>query len=817
MLESASEKNSELYEFGPFRVDPGKEMLLRAGEPVPLTPKTFQVLLVLVRHSQELVTKDDLLKAVWPDTFVEEANLSRNIFMLRKALGESPKDHRYIVTVPGRGYRLAENVHLLPEQELSVVAAEHTKVEVQVVETRSWARFAVGAVLLLVVGFGAWRFFPRRKPILTAKDTVVVADFANSTGDRVFDGTMRQGLAVQLEQSPFLSLVSEQRIRQTLRMMDRPADTALTPELARDVCARTGSAAVLEGSIALVGSRYILGLRAKNCRTGDVLAEEQEQAAKKEDVLNALGVMTSRIRKRVGESLNTIEEHNTPLAVATTSSLEALEAYSAALKAHGSSGALASSALFKRATELDPHFAMAFAFLGRSYADLDASDLAAENLSRAWELREHASDREKFFITANYEVLQTGNLEQALQTCETWARTYPRDPLPHLIMSGFPNKVRGRYERAIAEASQAIALDPDFPIGYYNLAVNHAYLNQLEEAEAALRRGTARGLEIDEYLMLEYDLAFLKGDQAAMERVAARARERSGAENWIANKEAFALAYSGRLQEARNMTRRSVEEAQQAGQRERAGLWEAGSALREAFFGNVSEARKRAAAALALTKNRESEYGAAFGLALAGDTRGAQNLADDLQRRFPEDTAVRFSYLPSLRAQLALDRGDATGALQMLQSAEPYELGVARSVLFGALYPVYVRGSAYMAAGKGGEAAKEFEKVVQHRGIVVSDPMGAIALLQLARAYGLAGDAAKARAAYENFLRLWKDADPDIPVLRQATAEHTKLVSAPAAASQPTKKTSSEPHGSIVAANDSAAGDLHGDKRVAQE
>jgi len=770
--------SKELYEFGPFRVDAEKEVLLRAGDPVALTPKTFQILLVLVRHSKELVTKDDLMQTVWPDTFVEEANLSRNIFMLRKALGESPQDHRYIVTVPGRGYRLAESVHLVPEHELSIVSASHSKVQVQVEQTKPWGWIWVAVILLLAVAAGTFRFILHRTTVLSGKDTVVLADFANSTGDPVFDDTLRQGMAVQLEQSPFLSLISEQRIQHTLHLMGRSADARLTPELAREICERTGSAAVLEGSIASLGNQYVLGLRATNCRTGETLDHEQAQAARKEDVLNALGQIASKFRTRVGESLTTVEEHDTPLAEATTPSLEALEAYSAAWKVHSSSGATAALPLFRRATEIDPKFAMAHAFLGRMYADIDESDLSAESISRAWQLRDRASDREKFFITAGYEMLVTGNLEAAQQTCEAWARTYPREALPHSMLSGYVNKASGQYEKAAAEARKTIELDPDFAIGYFNLAVNNVYLDRLGEAENALRRAEGRALEIDEFIGLEYDIAFLRSDQAGMEREAARARGRSGAENWISNKEAFAQAYSGHLQQARSLSRRAVDHAQQAGQRERAGLWEAGAAVREAFFGNASEARKRAMAALELSKDREVEYGAGFALALAGDFSQAQALANDLERRFPEDTSIRFSYLPALRARLAMNHGDASKAFEMLQVAVPHELGVPRSsihALFGALYPVYVRGEAYLAAHRGAEAAAEFQKIIDHRGIVDSDPIGALAHLQLGRAYAMQGDATKAKAAYHDFLVLWKDADRDIPILKQAKAEYAKL------------------------------------------
>jgi len=593
----------------------------------------------------------------------------------------------------------------------------------------------------------------------------------------VFDGTLRQGLAVQLEQSPFLSLVSEQRIHQTLPLMGKPADAPLTPELAREICERTGSAAVLEGSIAGLGSHYVLGLRAKNCRTGDVLDEEQAQAATKEDVLNSLSRIASKFRTRLGESLATVEKHDTPLAEATTPSLEALKAYTAAEKVHDSKGSAAALPLFKRATEIDPEFAMAYVWLGRMYADINESDLSTESTRKAWQLRARASDQERFSIAANYDALVTGNLETARQVCEAWARTYPRDARPHRLLSGMLNKSRGQYEKAMAEARKAIELDPDNGIGYYNFAVNHIYLDRLGEAEDILRRAAGRGLDIDEFVSLAHDIAFLRGDQAAMERAAALARGRSGGENWISNHEAFALAYSGHLQEARSMSRRAVDQAQHAGLRERAGLWEVGAAVREAFFGNLSEAREKAMAALELSKNREVEYGAAFALALSGDSTRSQALANDLEKRFPEDTSIQFSYLPTLRARLALNHGDASKAFELLQAAVPNELGAPRSSLeghFGALYPVYVRGQAYLAAHQGAGAATEFRKILDHRGIIVSDPVGAVARLQLGRAFALSGEKTKAKAAYQDFLTLWKDADPDIPILKQAKAEYAK-------------------------------------------
>ena len=532
----------------------------------------------------------------------------------------------------------------------------------QVTETRPWSqRWAWTAAvvgLLITVAAVTFRLSFHRSTVLTEKDTLVFADFVNSTGDPVFDGTLRQGLAVQLEQSPFLYLISEARVQHTLRLMEQPADARLTLEVAREICERTGSAVVLEGSIASLGSQYVLGLRAKDCRTGDVLDEEQVQAARKEDVLNALSQIASKFRTRVGESLTTIEKHDTPLAEATTPSLEALKAYSAAWKVLSSTGAAAALPLFKRAIEIDPQFAMAHASLGDMYGQIGESDLSAESTSKAYQLRDRASDREKFSITASYDLRVTGNLEKAQQTCEAWAQTYPREMLPHGFLGGIIYTVSGKYEKAVEENKKAIGLDPDVAVVHAVLASSYESLDRLGEAENTLRQASDRKLDIPDFLVQRYDIAFLKGDKAGMEREVALCQGKSGAEDLISDKQAFVLAYSGHLQQARRMSSRAVDLAQQAAQRERAALFETGAALQEAFFGNASAAKRSAMAALELSKDREVEYGAAFALALSGDSSRSQTLANDLERRFGEDTSVRFSYAPALRAVLALNHGE---------------------------------------------------------------------------------------------------------------------------------------------------------------
>jgi eukaryotic-like serine/threonine-protein kinase len=778
MSGNPSPSGNELYEFGPFRVDPGKETLLRAGEPVRLTPKTFQILLVLLRHSEQVVTKDALMKTVWPDTFVEEANLSRNIFMLRKALGESPQDHRYIVTVPGRGYRLAENVRLVPEHELSIVAAKHSKVQVEIKESRPWAWIAVALVLLLVVSAVAFRFFSPRTTVLGERDTVVLADFANSTGDPVFEGTLRQGMAVQLEQSPFLSLISDQRIEQTLKMMGRPADAPLTPGTAQEICERTGSAVVLEGSIARLGSEYVLGLRAKNCRTGDVVDQEQVEAQKKEDVLHGLSQIASRFRTRAGESLPSVEKFSTPLAEGTTTSLDALRSYSAAQKVAFSTSNNAALPLFERAVQIDPQFALAHAHLGLVYSDIGESVLAAASTSQAYQLRERASEREQFFITALYDRQVTGNLEKAQQTCKLWAQTYPRDVAPHALIAGFIYQGSGQYEKSIAEAQEAIRMNLDHAPAYVNLAYSYFYADRLAEAENTIRQAAERQIEIPELVLLRYYLAFLQNDPARMDRAVARAAGNSGAEDWMAHSEALIRARSGQLHLARKMSRRAQDLALEAGQRERAATYETAAAVWEASYGNRRLARASAMAALALSQGRDVEYGAALALALSGDVSRSLLLANDLERRFPEDTSVRLSYLPALRGLAALSRGQPAIAIEQLENAPPEEMavtGISFFAFFGSLYPSYVRGEAYLATHQGPKAATEFQKILDHRGVVAGDPIGALAHLQLGRAYAMAGDKLKAKAAYQDFLTQWRDADPGIPVLEEAKTEYAKL------------------------------------------
>ena len=785
-----------VYQFGPFEVHSSSGELLKNGLRIKLQEQPCRLLVALLERPGEVISREDLRNRLWQDdTFVDfENGLRVAVRKLREALGDDAENPRYVETIPKRGYRFlaaevrrADALHPISSSTETFPSTENKAAGSLDVRPKQEARtkwqwslrwtLVMIALLLIVTTLTLSSKFRHRK-VLTGKDTVVLADFLNSTGDPLFDGTLRQGFVVQLTQSPFLSLVSDERISQLLALMGKPAATRLTPEIARDICERNASAAVLDGSIAKLGNRYVLGLGAKDCRSGQVLAEQQSQAASKEEVLDALSEMSGKFRSQLGESLATVEKHNTRLEDATTASLDAFKAYSTGLNVVSSSGEEAAVPFFQKAIELDPQFAAAYAELGVMYGAIGESALSAENTGEAYKLRDRTSDIERFFITASYYSRVTGNYEKAQQTCEAWAQAYPRDPRPYTYLSAFILPASARYETSVAEARKRLQLDPNTAIGYIVLAAGYMFLDRYGEAENTLRQGSERGLETPETLGQRYDLAFLQTHTREMEQQVALSQRNADTENWLLDHQAFALTYTGRLREARTKSRHAIELAEQTTHMERAALTEAGAAVREAFSGNAPVARRGAATALRLSNQREVEYGAAFALALAGDNVGTQMLADDLDSRFPEDTSVRFSYLPTLRALIALKRGDPAKSIELLEVSATYDLGTQRSTihgLFGALYPIYVRGEAYLALHRGAEAAAEFQKILDHPGIVISDPVGALAHLELGRAYILLGDKKKADQAYLDFLTLWKDGDSDIPVLKQAQAEYSKL------------------------------------------
>ena len=626
-------------------------------------------------------------------------------------------------------------------------------------------KIAVPVVLITALLALARYLYLYRTPKLTDKDTIVLADFSNSTGDAVFDGTLRQGLSVELEQSPFLSLVSDEQIQQTLSLMGKMG-AEITPAIAREICQRRGSVAVLNASIAEVGTQYLLTVKAVNCSTGETLASTDARASDKNHVLDALGRTATEIRNKLGESLNSVQKLDTPLAQATTQSLEALKSYSRGRQIN--SDYAAAVPLFQEAVRLDPNFAAAYAALGVSYYALGETSLAAENVRKAYDLRGRTSERERLSIEASYDMYVTGNLEKARQTCELWAQTYPRDNTPRDYLA-FIYAVLGQLESALAQAHESVSMDATRAGTYANLIDSYIFLNRLDEAQAVAKEAQSKKFDSFFLRFYTYQIFFLKRDTAGMAQQVGWATGKPEAEAGFLDSEASTNAFYGRLEKARELERRAVPSAQRGQLTELAGSGEGNAALREALFGNAAEARHRSAAALKLSKGHDVQAAAALALAIAGDATQAQALANDLSKRYPEDTIVQFVYLPQIRAQIAL-RNNSPESVELLRAAEPYELGQS-----SVLHPAYVRGEAYLAGRRGSEASIEFQKILDHPGVVVNDPIGALAHLQLGRAYSMSGDITKAKAAYKDFLTPWKDADPGIPILKQAKAEYAKL------------------------------------------
>jgi eukaryotic-like serine/threonine-protein kinase len=634
----------------------------------------------------------------------------------------------------------------------------------------------VAIAVLAVVGY----FYLHRPPKLTEQDTIVLADFANSTGDAVFDDALKTALTVSLRQSPFLNVLSDSEVTRTLQLMTRPASTKLTPAVARELCQRAGSKAYLAGSIGSLGSEYVLGLKAVNCQNGDTLAQEQVTAASKEKVLDALGEAATKLRGELGESLATVQKFDVSLSEATTSSLEALKAYSLGEKAHGTSAA---PTYHQRAIELDPNFAMGYEGVGVDYSLLGETGRASEYLTKAFRLREHASEREKLFITGRYYSYVTGEVEKAAQTFQEEIQAYPGDYRAHLNL-GNQYISLGEWEKAREAYAESLRLAPDNVAPYVNLLNALLSLQRFDEARQVMQQAQAR--KLDNLLLRTnvYLLAFVRTDSQAM---AEQLQWFTGKpeENIGLSLASDTEAYAGHLHKATELTKRSIDSAIRADSKETGAIWQEIAAQREAAFGNPVDAKQEAAQGLKLYPASEGvEVEAALAFAMAGDAARAESLAQDLNKRFPLDTQMQSLWLPAIRAQLALNRRNPTDALNDLQAASSIELG---SVAFGdsCLYHTYIRGEAYLAAGQGKESAAEFQRIIDHSGIVLNCWTGALAHLGVARAnalqsrtsQGADADAARTRAlaAYKDFLTLWQDADPDIPILKEAKAEYAKL------------------------------------------
>ncbi len=830
----------KLLRFGVFELNLATEELRKHGTQIKLAPQPFRLLALLADHSGPVVSRQEIHKQLWDDdTFVDfEQGMNKCIKQIRSVLSDNADKPLYIETIPRHGYRflapVVSKVVAAPAPKVTDASSGIVSVKdvgagslrvrttndpsaavdrdvpsipltesvssslargaavamarepVQPASTEPHRRKLRGPLawtvlgVIVVVAFGIyWR--TQRASALTEKDTIILADFDNKTGDPVFDDTLKQGLAVQLEQSPFLDLLSEGKVNRTLKLMGRQAGDRLTPEVAREVCQRTASKAMLRGSIAELGSQFVIGLEAVNCSTGEILGEAQEQAASKEAVLKALDAAAIRLRRKLGESFRSVQKYATPVEEATTPSLDALKAYSLARKMQFAKGYTAALPLYKRAVELDPNFAMAYSAMSSAYSNLNEVGRASENARTAYKLGGKVSERERFSVEANYYLYATGELEKAAEVYQLWQQTYPRDSVPYTNL-GFTYSSLGNWEKVMEEAGEAVRLEPNNATNYSNLGGAYTSLNRLDEAEATYRQADERKLEGEFLLGNRYQLAFLKGDTSQMARIASTAVGKSGTEDVLLAAQADTEAWYGRLTNARELTRRAMDSARRSDAEETAAEYQALAALREVESGNRKRAQADADAALELAPTLNNVQAiVALALARAGDASGAEKLAAQLDKTFPLDTLVQRYWLPTIRAAIALERRDPNRAVDLLKVASTIELGQPTGLAVF-LCPVYLRGEAYLMLGDGEAAAIEFQKFIDHRGLVVNFPWGALARLGLARAHAMRGDTVKARAAYRDFFTLWKNADPDVPILQQAKAEYaalTKTSSAP--------------------------------------
>ena len=795
-----------VYEFGPFRMDPDKQVLLRDGQLIAVTPKAFETLLVLVRRGREVVSKEELLKEIWPDSFVEEANLSQHIFKLRKALGDTLEGERYIVTLPGRGYRFAVPVRTITEGGEVLIAQMRSRAQIVIeedapepVETqpaalpppahakpkwRKWllpagaaaviAIAGLGLLLLLrhhqaiplnardsvVVAPGTWDVLTlfNRSRALTETDTVVLADFANSTGDPVFDGTLRQGLAIELEQSPFLRIMDDEQVQSALRLMSLLPGARITNQIAHEVCVREGAAATIDGTIASLGKSYVITLQAIACQDGATLAREQIQAVDKEHVLNSLGTAATAMRGKLGESRSSIQKWNRPLEEATTPSLEALQTFTAGSDQMGQGHFLAAIPLAERAIALDPNFAMAYALLAGAFQNAGDIGRQREYIDKAFALIDRVSPFERDFIAAHYYNFN-GELDKAIDAYRLASQDYPRFWM-------FPNNssesliALGQFEEGLKAGQEAVRLEPRVEFPYRRLLDAYICLDRLVEAGEVVQKVRALGIGGARIHQRFLEMAYLQGDQAAV------ARETQ----WYTGRPEEYLSFGlqaasrnvlGQRRESSKLYERAAQTALRQGLRDVATELEEADARADALSGNCQTVRRLRRPALAL--------------AMCGDAAQARKLAAETSKLSPNDTVWNAVELPAIRAAIELKGDRPAKAVELLASASPYERA----------YPevAYLRGLAYLRLKNGADAAAEFRKILDHKGANWGSTWQhpnwglfySLSYLGMARGSALAGDTAKAKQAFQDFLELWKNADPDSPVLKQAKVEYAKL------------------------------------------
>src|SRR6266404_1279374 len=734
--------------------------------PVRLNPTLPAELERIINKSLE---KDRTLRYQHASDMLSDLKrLKREIDSGRSASAEAPADSRPAsgsVSASGSGAAATGSASAVPTISQQVVAPVSGKQS-----SKRWLVPTVAAILVAAVAVGGY-LVTHRAPKLKETDTIVLSDFTNTTGDSVFDGALKQALTANLEQSPFLNVLSDQKVNQQLRFMGKSTDTHLTEDVTRQICQRASSKAMLLGSIAALGSHYSIGLKAVNCVSGDSLGDEQVEAESKEQVLKSLGDAATHLRAKLGESLASVQKYDTAVAEASTSSLEALQAYSLGMRTQTTKGEQAAIPYYKHAIELDPNFAMAHARLGICLGNLVQAELGKASLAKAYELRARVSEKERLYLESHYHQIVMGDLEKSNQVYQTFAQIYPREPNPHVNL-GFNYSNLGDYKQAVAENLVALRLDPSSVIVYANATQSYIALERPDEAKSMIGQALSRKLESEELLGNMYLLAFVRRDTAEMQKQLAAAIGKLGFEDQLLAAQSDTEAFFGRLAKAREFTGKARESAIRVDSKEGSAIWQMGGALHEVDTGNLDRGHQEALAALAFAPTLNVKELAALALGQTGDAKRAAAIADELEKAYPSDTLVRNYWVPVIRASVALAANNPTAAVAALRPPAPYELG---STGILPLYPVYVRGLAYLKLKDGPAAATEFQKILDHPGIVLNFPVGALAHLQLARAKVLAKDAESARKAYQDFLTLWKDADPDIPILKEAKSEYAAL------------------------------------------
>jgi len=781
-------KSSACFRFGDdFALDLRAYQLSSGGVPLKLKPAPMELLILLVEHRGELVTREQIVERIWgKDTFVDSDNgINVAISKIRLVLRDDPEAPHFVLTIPGKGYRF-----VAPVDEVEDVSVRNTVAEIQITagtiapaannnglgfSRKKIRNVAIITLAMLLLGsVAAIGYYHSRKPErLSEQGTIVIADFTNTTGDPVFDETLKQALSIEFTQSPFLRVASDLQVAEVLRRMGRSPRDVLTREMTSEVCLRMGGKAFIAGSISALGSRYLVGVEALSCGNGQILAAAQEQAENKGDVLRAVAKVTSQIRAKVGESLPSLQKYDFPVN-ATTTSLEALKAFSMGLKAEHESGPLDAIPFYKEAIQLDPDFALAYATLGRAYEDYGQDEEAVRNYSEAFRLRDRLSEREKYFITTLYYETVPGDLAKAKEAGESWAATYPRDTYAREKLATVYGDLGD--ENFYTQSREALRLDPDSEVNVFNAVLGAITMGRLNEAEGILETSKSKGEYGQGIHSALYLLAFQRREFAQMERQLAWAIGKPGAEEILFAPHSNTQAYFGKIRNARDLSKRATESAIRDKATEMAALYQVVAALREIEVGNVALAGAYVHRALSLDPTRDVKIQAALALARSGNPTGARKLLQEVESKNPANTLVNSYWAPAIEASIQIRNGNPELALSKLQIVTPYELSEAPPTgdeVF--MYPTYIRGQAYLAAHNGGAAISEFNKIMDHPGVVMNCIVGALTPLQLARAETMAGNQENARKDYQEFLTLWRDADPDVPILKQAKAEYAKL------------------------------------------